>query len=200
VLYHRFGDLFVALEEAGVTNFDRYRLDRVKFIDGEFVHVPPWRVNHQNLENSPIRAATEPTLNELDSLGVTAGVRIAEGEPGAIHLQAPLPSGSFAPSSAADELARALYKRDNLSKLRSAAAHKRHLFLWVHFDSGAPSAALQAADAGDFIPEPSPLPDGIDGAWVAGAWTNPQESNQLTSTLYFVDASGWHALGPVSAR
>ncbi|MEZ5142214.1 MAG: hypothetical protein R2726_06795 [Acidimicrobiales bacterium] len=168
-------------------------------IDGRFVEVPPWRVNHVNLEDSPIRTAVEPVFERLFELGITAGDCLTRESPGAIVLQPGLPGGAFAASAAADALAAVINQPDNLAKLRSADTNERHLFLWVHYDSGAASAALQVAANDGTVPEPPELPDGVDGAWVAGAWTNPDKPTELTSVLFYVDEAGWQHLGAVEA-
>lgn len=197
VAHREFAEHFAALEQAGVETFDRYRMRRHALIDGQFVEVPPWRVNHANLEDSPIRHEIEPVFDKLFALGITAGVRLAAESPGAINLQPRQQGGAFAASSAADALAEAINQPDNLAKLRGADAHGRHLFLWVHFDGGAASAALQMAASDGIVPDAPELPDGVDAAWVAGAWTNPNKPEQLTSVLFYVDGNGWKHIGAV---
>lgn len=198
-LHRQFAVLFESLEQAGVETFSRYRMRTHRLINGKVIDLPPWQVNGQNLEDTPIRPTVEPTLRRLFELGVTAGVRLDRESPGAIRPRPLQAGGAFSAESAADALAEKLAQHDNLAKLRAADAAERHLFLWIHFDGGAASAALRTATGEDGLPDPPRLPDGVDAAWVAGGWTTPSKPEQLTNSLSYIDADGWQHLGPVEA-
>ncbi len=101
------------------------------------------------------------------------------------------------PGGGALALVEDVSKADNLGKLRSADADEAHLFLWVHSDSGAPSAALQLASSEGLVPDPPQLPEGVDASWVAGAWTEPGQVGQLAAVLYRVDSTGWRRVSPM---
>ena len=136
------------------------------------------------------------TCEVLSGLGVRAGLTW-ESSDGSIVLCVPyLPGDVFDVSDLSCTVCCELTK--NSRKLLDYEADERFLFLWVYYDSGAPSAALsQMAMEGDKLRlSPPSFPDGIKGAWVAPASAGKGE---LTSALFYVDRSGWKYKGPVRA-